>query len=112
MQGFYQVSSVNSTDEPLLDPTGLMSNGSYVESPLGGYQYPWVQSASSGDPMSVFVDGTSYCSAWDNAASAVENSADFQAQQKASQALYTQVGDMLGDAQLPAEEYTYLNAYK
>jgi hypothetical protein len=40
---------------------GLLSNGSAIDYPLGGYQYANIQSSGTLDPESVFVSGTTNC---------------------------------------------------
>ncbi|KAK5997801.1 hypothetical protein PT974_00163 [Cladobotryum mycophilum] len=63
------------------------ANSSQTSYPLGGYQYPNIQSFSSNDPASVVVQGTVGCNAWYNNANATTQKA-LAERVKATQSFY------------------------
>jgi hypothetical protein len=60
MQGLYPPRNIaNSNGTGSIG--GLLSNGSAIDYPLGGYQYVNIQSAGQLDPESIYVAGSQYC---------------------------------------------------
>lgn len=57
LQGLYPPYTLNDTAAPMLSATAVLANGTYVEAPLNGYQYPRIRTASSLDPFSVYLEG-------------------------------------------------------
>ena len=45
----------------LYPPSQIATNGSTSTSPLGGYQYPHIQTVGQYDPQSIYVGGDKYC---------------------------------------------------
>ena len=43
----------------------MLANGSIIDFPLGGYQYPQIYTASRLDPNSIYVAGDVNCAAHD-----------------------------------------------
>ena len=66
MQGLYPPFNVSS--RTLLNPMSILANGSIIDFPLGGYQYPQVYTASLLDPDSIYVAGNVNCPSYDAAA--------------------------------------------
>jgi hypothetical protein len=61
MQGLYPphtIGSSNGTGSSLGD---LLSNGSAIDFPLGGYQYANIQTSGVLDPESIYISGTQSC---------------------------------------------------
>ncbi|KAL9053775.1 MAG: hypothetical protein Q9162_004573 [Coniocarpon cinnabarinum] len=96
--------------DPADDLTADLSNGTQDTYPLGGRQLPWIQTVGPNDARSIYVDGSAMCNAFqfnndfvttDGFASALADSRDF----------YSRVGSVLGDDTLPAEFYTWENAF-
>lgn len=108
MQAFYPPTTKNDTIDVDL---GTVANGSVSLSPLNGYQYPWIHSASWSDPNSIYADGSSQCALWIENANSWLASDDFASIQATTADLYTRAGDVLGDDNLPSSEYTFGNAY-
>ncbi|KAF2869917.1 histidine phosphatase superfamily [Massariosphaeria phaeospora] len=62
MQGLYPPFSVNTTrDGPVANLAGFFANGSAIQYPMGGYQYPNVQTVSALDPQSIYLAGDKRC---------------------------------------------------
>ncbi|EOD50932.1 putative histidine acid protein [Neofusicoccum parvum UCRNP2] len=57
LQGLYPPYTLNDTTTPALAATAVLANGSYIEAPLGGYQYPRIRTVSQYDPQRVFIAG-------------------------------------------------------
>ena len=95
----------SSTSSPLTNGT---ANNQY---PLGGYQYPWIQAASSNEARSIYTDGASNCEAWREDES-FQRSTDYQEAQEDSQKLYAQVAGTLGNEDFPADFITLENAFQ
>jgi hypothetical protein len=60
MQGLYPPRTIaNSNGTGSIG--GLLANGSAIDFPLGGYQYPNIQSSGQLDPESIYMSGTQNC---------------------------------------------------
>lgn len=85
--------------------------GRQIESPLGGYQYAQIRTASELDPEFVQIAGSLECPAFQISALDYTSSPEFAEIQQSSESLYDSVGDtalsnMLSDGQLD-----FVNAY-
>ncbi|KAB8342698.1 hypothetical protein FH972_022298 [Carpinus fangiana] len=107
MQAFYPPTDA-------IDTTGLnlaqLSNNSIVRSPMNGYQYSWIHAAGLSDPDSIYVRGSYQCGAWQDNANSWIQSPEFHSRQSATNVLYSNAGDVLGDDTLPASSYNYADA--
>jgi hypothetical protein len=63
MQGLYPPRSIVNSNGTGSSTGNLLSNGSAIDYPLGGYQYATIQSAGQLDPESIYVSGSQYCPA-------------------------------------------------
>ncbi|KAK7536290.1 histidine phosphatase superfamily, partial [Phyllosticta citribraziliensis] len=61
LQGLYPPLGMNESNAALLDGAATLSNGSFVQAPLGGYQYPQLRTASNYDPNLIYVAGAYGC---------------------------------------------------
>jgi hypothetical protein len=61
MQGLYPPHNIANSNGTGSSTGDLLSNGSAIDFPLGGYQYASIQSSSPVDPDSIFVSGTQSC---------------------------------------------------
>lgn len=66
MQSLYPPLKISS--RALLNPMSTLANGSIIDYPLGGYQYPQIYTASLLDPDSIYVAGDVNCPLYDAAA--------------------------------------------
>jgi len=66
MQGFYPPFSLNSNSSSgSADSRGILANGTVIDYPLNGYQYPEIRTAGEHDPYSIYLGGNVECpSAW------------------------------------------------
>ena len=111
-QAFMQALYPPSTSNNGTDPSSTLANGSYVEFPMGGYQYTWVHAADDNDPESVFVDGTDNCRNFASAAIDYFSTEAFQQATDSHSRVYSSVGDVLGNQDFPSDQYQYGNAYE
>jgi hypothetical protein len=68
VQGFYPPYTLNSSMATVLDPTSMLANGSYVDYPLNGYQYPQIHVVGAEDMEFPYLGGSMDCPAFDIAA--------------------------------------------
>ncbi|KAK8168949.1 histidine phosphatase superfamily [Phyllosticta citrichinensis] len=61
LQGLYPPLGMNASNVALLGGAATLSNGSFVQAPLGGYQYPQLRTASNYDPNLIYVAGAYGC---------------------------------------------------
>jgi hypothetical protein len=61
MQGLYPPRNIANSNGTGSSTGSLLSNGSAIDYPLGGYQYANVQSIGQLDPKSIYVAGSQYC---------------------------------------------------
>lgn len=57
LQGLYPPYTLNVTNTPGHGATAVLANGSYIDAPLDGYQYPRIRTVSHLDPYSIFIAG-------------------------------------------------------
>lgn len=61
IQGLYPPLGMNESSAALLGGEATLANGSFVQAPLGGYQYPQLRTASNYDPNLIYVAGAYGC---------------------------------------------------
>ena len=115
MQAFYPPYTLTSNaTAKILDPSSVLAsgnNGSYIENPLHGYQYPMIQTYSANDPSLVYLSGESDCLNYDIVAQNYYASDGFKATSASEQGLYDMVGQDILPASLPQDTWSYSNAY-
>lgn len=103
MQGLYpplgEASNSNYTD--LLGVSGL-ANGTNVVAPMNGYQYPSIESVSSYDLRSIWIDGAANCPAYDSRLVEYYNTSNFDL-------LYTSTLDFYRSLDVVLEDIFSLN---
>ena len=110
MQGFYPPANV--TSDHALSPMNLLVNGTMMDYPLGGYQYPQILTASLLDPNYIFIAGDVNCSAHVDAASDYFNSPTFSQTKAASQGFYSSFQSTVFDGVFPDGQVSYDQAYE
>ncbi|KAK5132318.1 hypothetical protein LTR08_009226 [Meristemomyces frigidus] len=112
VQGLYPPFTLNSSAwASQLDPTSQLGNGSYVEYPLQGYQYPQIHTASALDSEFPYLGGSLDCPAFDVMAGAQTASPEFSAQRVRASETYQDVGKALLTEVLDPVQWDYYNAY-
>ena len=96
--------------EPSSESSSSLSNGTKTQFPIGGYQYPWIQSVYYNDERSIYLDGSLTCDAF-TLDDSYTNSSDYQEASLNSQKLYEVVGGTLGNSDLPASDINFDNAW-
>lgn len=61
MQGLYPPHNIGNSNGTGSSTGDLLSNGSAIDFPLGGYQYANIQTSGPTDPNSIFVSGNQNC---------------------------------------------------
>ncbi|KAM0717181.1 hypothetical protein Q7P37_007033 [Cladosporium fusiforme] len=111
VQGFYPPSVLNESTAALMDPTSVLANGTYIESPLDGYQYAQIRTASELDPEFVYVGGSLECPAFQVAALDYTSSPEFAEAQQSSSSFYESVGAASLADTLTESQRDFVNAY-
>ncbi|KAF2496302.1 phosphoglycerate mutase-like protein [Lophium mytilinum] len=119
MQGLYPPFTLNETTALMLDATNILANGSYIDYPLSGYQYPSIYTASDTEPESVWVQGSVNCPANTLAITEYYDTLEFWETLNSSKPLYwatgfnTNLKDVYVESQWNYEHayliYDYLN---
>ncbi|KAF2461179.1 histidine phosphatase superfamily [Lineolata rhizophorae] len=114
LQGLYPPFEIAGSDAAAtatqLDPSSVLSNGSYVSSPLDGYRYPRIRAASTLDPAYASVAGNRQCGAWAASAQVHLASEAFTEVANAAADLYYDVGTALLYDVLDDSGWDYINA--
>lgn len=112
MQGFYPPYSLSSNaSAQYLDPSSVLSNDTYIDNPLNGYQYPLVQTFSALDPDSIYIVGTDNCAEWDLAQANYYNSPSFNDFDSSTLGFYQNIGPDFLSTVLPQADWSFENAY-
>ncbi|KAH5099768.1 hypothetical protein HBI73_121990 [Parastagonospora nodorum] len=109
MQGLYpprNIANSNGTGSS----TGLLSNGSAIDFPLGGYQYASIQSSSHVDSDSVFVSGNQNCPTAQQAAMMYYTTSNFYNTKTATDDFYDKLNLDWFEGNLMPEQLNYINA--
>lgn len=110
MQGLYPPLE-RSYNETYIDGTSILANGSVIDSPLNGYQYPRIYTAGLTDSNSIAVAGQADCymhmvSQW-----LYQNSPEFKQTAEDSAALYAYLYDVALSGVYKLYSANYANAY-
>ncbi|KAL1646933.1 hypothetical protein SLS58_003069 [Diplodia intermedia] len=111
LQGLYPPYTLNDTVTPALAATAVLANGTYMEAPLNGYQYPRIRTASSLDPAYVYLDGQKECLNYALDRTNYYGTLEFNETQARTSSFYGEVGAATLGGVLPAALYSYANAY-
>ncbi|EON61518.1 hypothetical protein W97_00733 [Coniosporium apollinis CBS 100218] len=112
LQALYPPVTVNMSTANMLDSSSILSNSTYLEYPMGGYQYPKIRSAGILDPNSIYLSGSSACVNHAVSGADYYTSPEFKAMQMASGSLYERVGEAaLPQTLFPDNSWNYGNAY-
>jgi hypothetical protein len=111
LQGLYPPFTLNASAASVLDPTSMLSNGSYIDNPLEGYQYAQIHAAGALDPDFPYLGGSLDCPGFNAAAQEYTSTAAFYATESASKGVYQAVGPSLLSNVLDQDAWDYYNAY-
>lgn len=110
MQGLYPPLS-NSTNYTFTDGVSQLADGSNVQFPLNGYQYPPLYTASPYDENSIWVAGHVNCPMWDSSRSEYYNSAEYEDLLNANQDFYESLQPQVLDGVFLNASVGYFDAY-
>jgi hypothetical protein len=112
MQAFYPPYTLSTMDQSAeLDSSAYLSNGSYIEAPLGGYQYPIINTVGTTDPYVIYLTGTSNCEMFSRSAAEYYESDTFNETEAAVRTVYQSLGHSLLNGVLPQGQWSFANAY-
>ncbi|KAI9709570.1 MAG: hypothetical protein M1820_003330 [Bogoriella megaspora] len=112
VQGLYPPAPLTSEhSSPILDPSSILANESYISYPGGNYQYVAIGTTDDDDPTSIITAGSSQCPAWQSTSNNYTLSQAFKDDLNASQPIYQTAGSALLDDILDPTEWNYNNAY-
>ncbi|KAL9044465.1 MAG: hypothetical protein Q9214_002398, partial [Letrouitia sp. 1 TL-2023] len=94
MQGLYPPANLSSSQE--VNRMSILTNGTILDYPLGGYQYPHIFTYSPADPNSIFVAGDFKCSSHENVAMDYFDSQEYSQIKSATQTFYDTFQPALG----------------
>ena len=89
----------------------MLANNSFVDAPLGGYQYAIVDTASEFDPYSIYLSGATNCANFDASATQYYQSAEFNVTEGLTRTMYQSLGHALLSGVLPQEQWSFSNGY-
>ncbi|KKZ63951.1 hypothetical protein EMCG_01705 [[Emmonsia] crescens] len=109
MQGFYppMPNSSNTTTRDLAN----MVNGTVVDFPLNGYQYPKILTPGFQDPISVYIAGQVNCQAYRAALSRWLASDEFRSTESESAPFYSEIYSRALQGVFARDNANFINAY-
>ncbi|KAK6438641.1 hypothetical protein LTR95_005151 [Oleoguttula sp. CCFEE 5521] len=111
LQGLYPPFTLNESVAAVLDPTSVLANGSYIESPLGGYQYIQLHTSGALDPEFPYLAGSLNCPAYDYNQVNYLMSAAYASTDNSSSSVYDAIDDTLLASVMSNSQADYINAY-
>ena len=111
LQGLYPPVDQTPNNATLLADDYLLSNGSSVQYPLNGYQYPQLYTTSDLDPNSIWLSGENNCQSYTNAETDYLNSEQFEVLENATLAFYERLEPGIFEGTLPLDTLDYGDAY-
>lgn len=110
MQGLYPPLSDSSLDV-ILTSQPILANGSAIQAPLGGYQYPGLAVPSYSDPNSIWLAGDFGCDRYVRSGDEYLDSDEFSQTAAASRDLYEKVQTDWLRGSLSGDGFNYSNAH-
>jgi hypothetical protein len=88
MQGLYPPKTIGDSNGTGNFTGDLLSNGSAIDFPLGGYQYANIQTSGISDPESIYISGTQSCPVAAKAAMVYHTTNNFMGTKTANRDFY------------------------
>ncbi|KAF1915125.1 histidine phosphatase superfamily [Ampelomyces quisqualis] len=110
MQGLYPPRNIANSNGTQGSAGGLLSNGSAIDYPLGGYQYANILSSGQHDPKSIYVAGSQNCPVAQRDAMMYYRTNKFQNTRAANQAFYSSLNVDWFEGNLNESTLDYINA--
>ncbi|TID21565.1 phosphoglycerate mutase-like protein [Venturia nashicola] len=111
MQALYPPHTLRNSTATYLDPSSILSDSTYLEAPLNGYQYAMINTVSQYDPYSAYLDGATGCPNLDNSALQYYVSEEFNTTNARTTTMYQSIGHAMLEGVLPQIDWSYANAY-
>ncbi len=110
VQGLYPPLSASSNNT-ILNSMSVLANGSNIDFPLGGYQYPQIYTASELDPNSIWLAGVVNCPAYSISGAEYFNTQEFVQTSVTNNDFYKGLESSILRGELPHSTLGYHNAY-
>lgn len=110
IQGLYPPLSASS-NQTILNAMSILTNGSNIDFPLGGYQYPQIYTASGLDPNSIWLAGDINCPAYANSRAGYLGSDDYAETSLANDVFYKNLEPSILHGVFPTPSVGYRSAY-
>lgn len=110
IQGLYPPLSVSSNDT-ILNSLSVLTNGSNIDFPLGGYQYPQLYTTSGLDPNSIWLAGHANCPAYVNSRAEYLSSDDCLQTSLTNDGFYRSLLPSILEGVFPHPSVGYRSAY-
>ncbi|KAF2431149.1 phosphoglycerate mutase-like protein [Tothia fuscella] len=111
MQAFYPPNRLNNATAGYLEPSAVLADNTYVETPLNGYQYPLIHSVGQFDPYSIFLTGATNCPFFEQSAVQYYYSQDFNDTAARTRTMYQSIGHAVLGEVLPQSAWSFENGY-
>lgn len=92
-------------------PNSLLANGSIIQSPLGGYQYTQIITASPVDPYVIYIAGGANCQRYEDSVTNYSNSQESLQIKSSAQEFYASYQSHVFAGVFTESEVNYDNAY-
>ncbi|KAI9872607.1 MAG: hypothetical protein M1830_000450 [Pleopsidium flavum] len=110
IQGLYPPLRASSNNT-VLNSISILANGSNIDFPLDGYQYPQIYTASDLDPNSIWLAGEANCPAYSLSDAEYFSSQDFVQTCMTNDEFYKSLEPSMLNGELPHSILGYRNAY-
>jgi hypothetical protein len=110
MQGLYPPLE-DSSNHTFLDSESSLANGSNIEYPLSGYQYPQIYTASKLDMNNIWINGEVNCPMYTSSRAEYFSSPEFLNIESANADFYNNLEGSVLHGIFPNESVGYFNAY-
>ena len=92
--------------------SSTLANGSFTISPMGGYQYPAIATASSLDPNRIWVTGDALCPIYLSSGAEYFQTSDFSSTRTETQGLYDSLRKLVEKTDIDPASLAYFNAFE
>ncbi|KAI9832274.1 MAG: hypothetical protein M1819_004452 [Sarea resinae] len=111
MQGLYPPLD-DLSDQLIINSMSILANGSDINTPLGGYQYPLIETVSPLDPNSIWINGMENCPEYSVSGDEYYDTANFKQTQTATNSFYQSFQGTVLDGIMDSSLANFVSAYE
>lgn len=111
LQGFYPPFNPGNSTGGQLDPSSI-TNDTFVDAPMGGYQYVQLLTLSERDPEVIFLEGQAACPMYESNGLHYQETDEFIQTQRDTSELFRNIGQGFLGEDLPPLYHDYAYAYQ